>query len=649
MKKIKQLKNKTNKHSSVTYQGLLDISRQGMGFVKVSGQDIDIIVRRDNLKGAMQSDEVEVSLIQKSKTAKRKEGIVTRIIRRGISELVGTVELNQKYAFVVPDNPSFGKDIFINPTNSQNLQNGDRVIVKITQWSENNRNPEGIITDILDASKSGDIAMKDILLQHGFSLSFPEEVIRESEQLPSEIHESEIQGRRDMRKVFTLTIDPHDAKDFDDAISFQKLENGQFEIGVHIADVSHFVKPGTALDQEAYKRATSVYLPDRVLPMLPEKISNGLCSLRPLEDKLTFSAVFIMNDQAEVLSQWMGRTAIHSNRRYTYEEAQAIIDGQSDEYAEIILKLNAVSQKLRQQKFKDGAINFSSDEARFILDEFGVPTGVEIKENTASHQLIEELMLLANRKVAAFVSNIQFKNKAIPFPYRIHDSPDLDKLKPFAAFAAQFGHRFDLSSPQAIAKSFNRMVENSSGKPDQDILHTLGIRTMAKAVYATDNIGHYGLAFEHYCHFTSPIRRYPDVLVHRILQECIDQQIHPIENMNAQCTHCSERERKAMDAERDGQKYKQVEWMLSHVGEEFEASISGVAPFGFWAVTNEHRCEGLISAQQMEEEFEFLEAQYTLVGRRTKNKFRIGQQIKIRIAAANLVKRQIDMEWIGNL
>ncbi len=628
--------------------GKLDISKQGMGYVIVPGMSIDIIIKKENLKNAMHGDSVEVSIFKVGHNGKRPEGVITKIVKRGQNELIGTVQLSKFFAFIVPDNKSFNKDIFINEKNSKGLKEGDRVIVKIIDWNEKLKNPEGIVIDVLNDERINEIAMKEILLSQGFSLEFPEEVIHELNQLQTEITNEEIAKRKDLRNLFTLTIDPHDAKDFDDAISIRSLDNGLTEVGIHIADVSHYVKPNTALDKEAYQRATSVYLPDRVLPMLPEKISNELCSLRPNEDKLTFSVLVELDQKAIVKNYWIGRTVIHSNKRFTYELAQEIILGADHEYKKDILQLHHFSQQLRQRKFDAGAINFSSEEARFILDEHGIPTDVVVKESNESHQLIEELMLLANRTVAEFVAKKKFKNEPIPFPYRIHDSPNIDKLKPFAEFAASFGHKFDLSSPESISKSFNQMVNDTGKHPEDAILHTLGIRTMAKAVYATDNIGHYGLAFEYYCHFTSPIRRYPDVLVHRILMQCLENNIKPIANMDEQCKHTSDRERKAMEAEREGQKYKQVEFMRKFIGEEFDAVISGVANFGFWAQTVEHKCEGFISLLHLQrvDDFQYIEEEYALVGRRTKQKFQIGKPVRIKVTSAHLEKKQIDYELV---
>lgn len=645
MKKKKETTNR-KKRSAATLTGKLDVARNGMGYVTVEGYDDDIVVPRGGLKGGMKGDLVEVELLDGR--GRRTEGIVTRIIKRSQSELIGTVQLNSGFAFIVPDNEQFNKDVFIGEKEARKLKNGDRVLVRITSWNDGLKNPEGEIVSILDASNESDLAMKELLLQAGFPLEFPEEVMRELTDVPLVIDEEETMRRKDMRGWLTFTIDPVDAKDFDDAISFKKIKPNLYEIGVHIADVTHYVKPNTALDLEAYRRATSVYLPDRVLPMLPEKISNELCSLRPNEDKLTFSVVFQIDDDANVKDYWMGKTIIHSDRRFTYEEVQEMIEGREGDHKAVIMLLHQLSQKMRREKFAKGAINFISEEVRFKLDEQGVPVDIIIKENLESHQLIEEFMLLANKSVSEYVSKIRRNKEPIPFPYRVHDVPDLDKLKQFAAFAGKYGHRFDLSSPERIASSFNKMILDSAHDPAQEILHTLGIRTMAKAVYTTENIGHYGLGFEFYSHFTSPIRRYPDVLSHRILYNCLENNIRPIRNLEELCAHCSLQERKAMDAEREANKYKQVEFMKKFIGQEFDAVISGIAGFGFWAQSLPHKCEGLVSVNNLldVDEFVYVEEDYALVGKHTKMKFQMGNTIRILVAGANLKKRQLDYELV---
>jgi ribonuclease R len=473
-------------------------------------------------------------------------------------------------------------------------------------------------------------------------------VLKAANELSEKITREELTKRKDYRDILTFTIDPVDAKDFDDAISIRNLDNGNYEIGVHIADVSHFVKPGTALDKCAYERATSVYLPDRVNPMLPERISNELCSLRPNEDKYTFSVIFQINNRAEIKHSWIGRTVIHSDHRFSYEEVQETIEKKDGLHFKPILLLNDLAQKFRRERFRNGAINFSSQEVRFKLDEKGKPISVVVKESKEAHKLIEEFMLLANRYVAEYVSKIKINKQPIPFPYRIHDTPDDEKLKPFVAFAKKFGYHFEMNDEAAVAASFNRMLKDVQGKPEQHVLEQLGIRTMAKAIYTSANIGHYGLGFEHYCHFTSPIRRYPDVMVHRILQECLEKNLKIDRKMDEKCKHCSDRERKAMETERAGNKYKQVEYMQDFLGEEFEGIISGVASFGFFVETVLHKCEGMVTVRDLSEhdDFRLDETDYALVGLRTKRKFRMGDKVMIKVVAANLGKRQLDYEWV---
>jgi ribonuclease R len=504
------------------------------------------------------------------------------------------------------------------------------------------------VKEVLRYEKVNDIAMKQILMQSGFPLSFSDEALEDAARISEEISNDELKRRRDFREELTFTIDPKDARDFDDALSVKKLDNGDYEIGVHIADVSHFVVPGTVLDDEAFERATSVYLPDRVLPMLPERISNELCSLRPKEDKFTFSAVFHITGKSEVKDVWIGRTLIHSNHRFTYEEVQEIIEGKEGLYSNELLLLNELAQKLRKERFKKGAINFSSQEVRFVLDDEQRPVGIVVKESKEAHQLIEEFMLLANKYVAEFLSDKEVDNNPVPVPYRVHDQPDKTRLAPFISFAKKYGHGFDVSSPMAISKSFNQMLKDVHGKPEQHVLETLGIRTMAKAVYTTENIGHYGLGFAHYCHFTSPIRRYPDVLVHRILQQCLDDKPVRDKKLEKKCKHCSERERAAMESERSANKYKQVEYMSGYLGDEFSGVISGVSAFGFWVETIEHKCEGLVSLYSLVDldDFRYVEEDYCLVGKRSGRSFRIGDKVMIRVVAANLDKRQLDYELV---
>ena len=630
------------------YKGVLEITRSGMGFVIVNGLESDILVRPNDLNTAMHGDTVRVE-VNPERTGKRMQGTVIDVVERKQMEFVGKLEMNKGFAFFVSESDKKVPDIFIPQASFNGAQDNDRVVVRIKEWEKDSKKrPVGEVINVLNAEDPNDVAMKEILLESGFPLEFPEEAMEEAARIPDLITEKEISKRRDFREVLTFTIDPVDAKDFDDALSIRVLKNGNYEIGVHIADVSHYVVPGTTLDEAAYHKATSVYLPDRVSPMLPEHISNVLCSLRPHEDKLTFSAVFQMTPKGQVKQYWLGKTVIHSDHRFTYEEVQEIIEKEDGLYRDEIMLLNHIAQRLRKKRFDAGAINFSSQEVRFRLDEKGKPVGIVIKESKEAHQLIEEFMLLANKYVAENVSKIEINKKPIPFPYRVHDLPSEEKLLPFMAFARKFGHKFDTSTPEKIAESFNTMLKDVEGKPEQHVLEQLGIRTMAKAVYTTENIGHYGLGFEHYCHFTSPIRRYPDVLVHRILEEVLNKEIKPDKKLEQKCRHCSERERAAMDAERAANKYKQVEYMRDFLGEEFEGVISGVASFGFWVETIEHKCEGLVSINSLLEydEFRLIETDYSLVGMRSGRKFRMGDKVRIKVVAANLLKRQLDYEWV---
>lgn len=628
-------------------QGKLDITRSGIGFVVIDKEQQDILVRPADFNTALHGDTVRVDIISDGKKSNRKRGVITQVLERKQTDFIGHLDISDSFAFFVAETDKPMPDVYVPLQHLNGATNKDKVVVRITQW-EKNKKPSGEVVQVLDVSNEHDFAMKEILLENGFPVTFPDDVTEESGRLPDIISKDEISKRKDCRDILTVTIDPIDAKDFDDAISFRELKNGLFEIGVHIADVSHYVQPGTALDNEAYERATSVYLPDRVNPMLPERISNELCSLRPHEDKLTFSAIFQITAKAEVKHYWLGKTVIHSDHRFTYEEVQEIIEKKEGLHAEVILTLNDIAQRFRKQRFKKGAINFSSQEVRFKLDETGKPIGIIVKESKEAHQLIEEFMLLANRVVAEAVSKVKLNKIEIPFPYRVHDTPDEEKLVPFMEFARKFGHKFDTKSPEAIAASFNQLLADAHGKPEQHVLEQLGIRTMAKAVYTTENIGHYGLGFKHYCHFTSPIRRYPDVLVHRVLEQCLNNEAAIDKKMESRSKHCSERERAAMDAERAANKYKQVQYMQEFLGEEFEAVVSGVASFGFWAETVEHKCEGLVSINTLMEydDFRHIEGEYALVGQRSGRAFRMGDKVRVKVVSTNLAKRQIDYEWV---
>jgi len=648
--KIMSKSNKSSKSSSQvkTVKGTLDISRSGIGFVAVEGMEKDVLVRPNDFNRAFHGDTVKVQIDKHTMPGKRIEGRITEVVERKQAEFIGNLQVSKTFAFFSADTEKPMPDFFVPLEKLNGATDGDRVVVKLTQWNKDDKKPEGEVVNVIKAEDMNDFAMKELLIDSGFPIGFDDEVMKAAHSLSENITREELKKRKDCRDILTFTIDPADAKDFDDAISIRNLDNGNYEIGVHIADVSHFVQPGSVLDKSAYERATSVYLPDRVNPMLPERISNELCSLRPNEDKYTFSAIFQINNRAEIKHSWIGRTIIHSNHRFTYEEVQEIIENKDGLHHKPILLLNDLAQKFRRERFRNGAINFSSQEVRFKLDEKGKPLGIVIKESKEAHKLIEEFMLLANRTVAEYIAKIKINKQPIPFPYRIHDTPDDEKLKPFVAFAKKFGYTFNMHDEAAVAASFNKMLKEVQGKPEQHVLEQLGIRTMAKAIYTSANIGHYGLGFEHYCHFTSPIRRYPDVMVHRILQECLDKNLKLDKKMEEKCKHCSERERKAMEAERAGNKYKQVEFMQQYLGEEFEGIISGVASFGFFVETVLHKCEGMVTVRDLSEhdDFRLDETDYALVGLRTKRKFRMGDKVMIKVVSANLGRRQLDYQWV---
>lgn len=647
-RKNNRKKRKEYKKESPLYKGVFEITRSGMGFVVVQGLEKDIIIRPNDFNRAFHGDFVRVEVTKGDLRIGRLQGRIIQVIERKQKEFVGQIEMNRDFAFFLPATDKPLPDFFVSLQDLNGAKDGQKVIARIVSWEEGDKRPKGEVLEVITADKEGDLAMKEILIQQGFSLQFPEEVVEETLRIPDLIQQEELMRRRDMRETITFTIDPEDAKDFDDAISFARIGKGLWEVGVHIADVSYYIQQDSALDLEAYQRATSVYLPDRVVPMLPERISNELCSLRPHEDKLTYACVFQITENGEIKDRWIGRTVIHSNHRFTYEDVQSIIETGTGLYDKEILSLHQLAQNFREKRMKAGAINFSSQEVRFKLDEKGAPIGIVVKESKESHQLIEEFMLLANRTVAEKVSKVMVGNKPIPFPYRIHDQPDEEKLIPFVEFARKYGYHFETKTPEAIARSFNEMLVKVKGLPEQRVLEQMGIRTMAKAIYTTKNIGHYGLGFEHYCHFTSPIRRYPDVLVHRVLTAVLKGDPKPDKKLEQQCIHSSERERAAMESERAANKYKQVEYMKQFLGDEFQAVISGVASFGFWAETIDHKCEGLVSCTSMldYDDFVYHEEDYSLVGRRSHRAFRIGDAVKIKIIAANLTKRQLDYEWI---
>lgn len=625
-------------------EGVVDMTRSGSAYIVSASMEKDVYVSSRKLGGALHGDTVRVAWYNRRG---KPEGEIIEILTRKHTHFLGTLQKDHNFWVVIPDDEKVQLAIYIAPDAIKEAKAGEKVVAEVTQWPNAKfKHPLGVITTVLGAAGSNDIEMKSILIQQGFELDFPKEVLEENDAIRGDFPADEIARRRDMRGITTFTIDPATAKDFDDALSIQVLENGNYEVGVHIADVAYYVQEGSALDVEAAKRTTSVYLVDRVLPMLPEKLSNGVCSLRPNEDKFTFSAVFEMTPKGEVVGEWFGRTVTHSDRRFTYEEAQEILDAGAGEYYEELNTLNRFAHYLRKVRFKKGSIHFDSKEVRFKLDAAGKPLEVFVKARKDTHMLVEDFMLLANRRVAAKMYHKPGdKESTIPFVYRIHDTPDLDKVAEFARFAKEFGYQIDFNSPERIAKSFNAMLEKAKGRPEWDVLQQLGIRTMAKAAYSTDNIGHYGLGFETYTHFTSPIRRYADVLVHRILAQNLDGQTTRVNafKLEEQCKHISQQERKAIDAERESIKYKQVEYMQDHVGEVFEGVISGMMSRGVFVELLDNHCEGMISGDSMSSYIIDAE-QLRLTHKHNGSIRKYGDKVRVRIVKTDLARRRIEME-----
>lgn len=628
------------------HQGTVDMTRSGAAFIVIDDLNEDVYVHAKNMNSALHGDKVEVEVFT-IKGRRRAEGEVKKVIERATEHFIGTLRLSNKYAIVIPDKINMPVDIYVELDQTKGAREGEKVVVKIVKWpTRKNFSPIGEVTSVLGEAGSHDIEMKAILINNGFNLEFPEAVIAESEALSVEIPESEIAKRRDMRGITTFTIDPDTAKDFDDALSIEYLENGDCQIGVHIADVTHYVKADTALDKEAYSRSTSVYLVDRVLPMLPEKLSNELCSLRPNEDKCTFSAIFTFNENNKVTEKWFGKTLIHSNRRFAYEEAQEILENGEGEFAAELAKLNELAKVLRKQKFKNGAIAFEAEEVKFRLDEEGTPIDVYVKERKDAHLLIEDFMLLANKEVAKFMSK-KGKGHEIPFVYRVHDLPNIDKVADLALFAKALGFVIKYDTPQQIAESYNRLAKAAKTDPALAMLEPLAIRTMSKAIYTTENIGHYGLAFDYYSHFTSPIRRYSDVLSHRILEKNLDGVYRAKkEALEEKCKHISAQERKAMDAERESVKYKQVEFIEKHIGETFEGHISGIIDRGFFVELTENKCEGMVGFDTLDDGFEVADSRLKAIGIRSKVEFKMGDTVHVRIVGTDLSRRQIEMHLV---
>jgi len=651
--------------------GTLDITSNGNGYFISDDYEDDIFIPNNNLGKGLHQDIVK-AYVYKIRSGKKMEADVVEILERAKTEFVGVLQKNKNFGFVVPDNNKMYADIFISENKMNGAEHGDKVQAKIIDWPKNSKNPFGKITTVLGKPGDHNTEMHSILLEYDLPYEFELEVEKEAENLSIEITKEEISKRRDMRKDLTFTIDPKDAKDFDDALSFTKLENGNYEVGIHIADVSHYLEQKTILDDEAYKRATSVYLVDRVVPMLPEMLSNGVCSLRPHEEKLTFSAVFEINKKAEIIKEWFGRTVTYSDQRFAYEEAQSIIENcilyedvnaykmpevisitdkayeVTKEVVEATLKLDELAKILRKKRMKQGAISFDRVEVKFNLDEKANPVGVFFKESKDANKLIEEFMLLANRKVAEYIGFSKGKATNRTFIYRVHDEPNDEKLASLQNMVRKFGYKINTDTKKTTSESLNQLLSDVHGKAESNMIETLTIRTMSKAVYTTQNIGHYGLAFDYYSHFTSPIRRYPDVMTHRLLQHYLDGGDTPkADKFEEKCKHSSNREELASKAERSSIKYMQVKYMQDHKNEIFDGVITGTTEWGIYVEISSNKCEGMVRIRDIKSDFYiFDDKQHAIIGQSSKKMYQLGDEVKIQVKKADLERKHLDFNLV---